>query len=79
MHILSTTRQRSTWFIVIPTHLICCIPSDSWGPVNIVVNDEDHPTLQSIAESRTRKEVAETVGVGVASVYRVLAQQKMTA
>jgi DNA invertase Pin-like site-specific DNA recombinase len=35
--------------------------------------------LQLIAQGKTRKEVAEAVGVGVASVYRVLSDQKMAA
>lgn len=36
--------------------------------------------LRLVAEGgKTRKEVAETVGVGVASVYRVLADQKLAA
>jgi len=35
--------------------------------------------LQLLAQGKTRKQVAEEVGVGVASVYRVLAQQKLAA
>ena len=35
--------------------------------------------LQLIAEGKTRQAVADEVGVGIASVYRVLAQQKMAA
>jgi DNA invertase Pin-like site-specific DNA recombinase len=35
--------------------------------------------LQLLAQGRTRKEVAESVGVGIASVYRVLAANKLAA
>jgi DNA invertase Pin-like site-specific DNA recombinase len=35
--------------------------------------------LQLLAQGKTRKEVAETVGVGVASVYRVIADSRLAA
>lgn len=35
--------------------------------------------LQLLAQGKTRQAVADEVGVGIASVYRVLAQQKMAA